>query len=141
MIAYCRIGERSSHTWFVLKYLLGFPNVKNYDGSWTEWGNLVGARGTVDRTQSPLSPKTVFCGFATRESMKPEDYSRHQQELAGWQVMIETYKLGDVYHCTIANVDPGARFARADGETKEEAESRAIEKATRYLGQTRKFEV
>ncbi len=41
-IAYCRIGERSSHTWFVLKYLLGFPNVKNYDGSWTEWGNLVG---------------------------------------------------------------------------------------------------
>jgi thiosulfate/3-mercaptopyruvate sulfurtransferase len=43
VIAYCRIGERSSHTWFVLKYLLGFDNVKNYDGSWTEWGNLVGA--------------------------------------------------------------------------------------------------
>lgn len=43
VIAYCRIGERSSHTWFVLKYLLGFRNVKNYDGSWTEWGNLVGA--------------------------------------------------------------------------------------------------
>ncbi|MDB5291624.1 MAG: Rhodanese domain protein [Phycisphaerales bacterium] len=42
-IAYCRIGERSSHTWFVLKYLLGVNNVKNYDGSWTEWGNLVGA--------------------------------------------------------------------------------------------------
>jgi thiosulfate/3-mercaptopyruvate sulfurtransferase len=41
-IAYCRIGERSSHTWFVLKYLLGFAQVKNYDGSWTEWGNLVG---------------------------------------------------------------------------------------------------
>ena len=41
MIAYCRIGERSSHTWFVLKYLLGFQKVKNYDG--TEWGNLVGA--------------------------------------------------------------------------------------------------
>lgn len=41
IIAYCRIGERSSHTWFVLKYLLGFRNVKNYDGSWTEWGNLV----------------------------------------------------------------------------------------------------
>lgn len=40
-IAYCRIGERSSHTWFVLKYLLGFENVRNYDGSWTEWGNLV----------------------------------------------------------------------------------------------------
>jgi thiosulfate/3-mercaptopyruvate sulfurtransferase len=42
-IAYCRIGERSSHTWFVLKYLLGYNNVKNYDGSWTEWGNLIGA--------------------------------------------------------------------------------------------------
>ena len=42
-IAYCRIGERSSHTWFVLKYLLGYEKVRNYDGSWTEWGNLVGA--------------------------------------------------------------------------------------------------
>ena len=42
VIAYCRIGERSSHTWFVLKYLLGYPSVRNYDGSWTEWGNLVG---------------------------------------------------------------------------------------------------
>jgi thiosulfate/3-mercaptopyruvate sulfurtransferase len=42
-IAYCRIGERSSHTWFVLKYLLGLPDVRNYDGSWTEYGNLVGA--------------------------------------------------------------------------------------------------
>ena len=42
VIAYCRIGERSSHTWFVLKNLLGFDNVRNYDGSWTEWGNLVG---------------------------------------------------------------------------------------------------
>ena len=41
-IAYCRIGERSSHTWFALKYLLGFKDVKNYDGSWTEWGNSVG---------------------------------------------------------------------------------------------------
>jgi thiosulfate/3-mercaptopyruvate sulfurtransferase len=43
VVAYCRIGERSSHTWFVLKYLLGVGNVVNYDGSWTEWGNLVGA--------------------------------------------------------------------------------------------------
>ncbi len=43
VIAYCRIGERSSHTWFVLQYLLGYPKVRNYDGSWTEWGNLVGA--------------------------------------------------------------------------------------------------
>ena len=43
IIAYCRIGERSSHTWFVLTYLLGYENVRNYDGSWTEWGNLVNA--------------------------------------------------------------------------------------------------
>jgi thiosulfate/3-mercaptopyruvate sulfurtransferase len=42
VIAYCRIGERSSHTWFVLKYLLGYPSVRNYDGSWTEWGNMIG---------------------------------------------------------------------------------------------------
>ena len=41
IVTYCRIGERSSFTWFVLKYLLGYPNVRNYDGSWTEWGNLV----------------------------------------------------------------------------------------------------
>jgi hypothetical protein len=73
--------------------------------------------------------------------LKPEDYSRRQQELAGWPITIETYKLGGVYHCTIANVDPGARFARADGSTKEEAEGLALEKAARYLAQTRKFEV
>lgn len=50
-VAYCRIGERSSHTWFVLKYLLGVDNVKNYDGSWTEWGNLVGA--PIETGESP----------------------------------------------------------------------------------------
>jgi thiosulfate/3-mercaptopyruvate sulfurtransferase len=43
VVAYCRIGERSSHTWFVLNYLLGYPHVQNYDGSWTEWGSLIGA--------------------------------------------------------------------------------------------------
>ncbi len=43
VVAYCRIGERSAHTWFVLTQLLGYPNVRNYDGSWTEWGNLVNA--------------------------------------------------------------------------------------------------
>jgi thiosulfate/3-mercaptopyruvate sulfurtransferase len=42
VIAYCRIGERSSHTWFALRYLLGYPDVRNYDGSWTEWGSLIG---------------------------------------------------------------------------------------------------
>ncbi len=43
VVAYCRIGERSSHTWFVLREILGYPNVKNYDGSWTEWGSVIGA--------------------------------------------------------------------------------------------------
>ena len=47
VVAYCRIGERSSHTWFVLKYLLGYDNVRNYDGSWTEWGNAV--RAPIER--------------------------------------------------------------------------------------------
>lgn len=47
VIAYCRIGERSSHTWFVLRYLLGYPRVRNYDGSWTEWGNAV--RAPIER--------------------------------------------------------------------------------------------
>jgi thiosulfate/3-mercaptopyruvate sulfurtransferase len=47
IVAYCRIGERSSHTWFVLTYLLGFPKVRNYDGSWTEWGNRV--RAPIER--------------------------------------------------------------------------------------------
>ena len=51
VIAYCRIGERSSLTWYVLTYLLGFSNVKNYDGSWTEWGNLVGA--PIEKTYVP----------------------------------------------------------------------------------------
>jgi hypothetical protein len=71
--------------------------------------------------------------------MKPEHHSRDERELAGWKVTVETYALGGVYHCTIANVDPGARIARADGATKDEAEQKAIEKATRYLAQTRRF--
>ena len=58
-IAYCRIGERSSHTWFALKYLLGVDNVKNYDGSWTEWGNLVGA--PIERGQAGALPPAPKC--------------------------------------------------------------------------------
>jgi thiosulfate/3-mercaptopyruvate sulfurtransferase len=55
VIAYCRIGERSSHTWFVLKYLLGIENIRNYDGSWTEWGNLIGA--PIEREASAAAAK------------------------------------------------------------------------------------
>ena len=73
--------------------------------------------------------------------MKAEGYTRRRQPLGDWTIEIETYQLGEMFYCTINNVDPGARFARADGSTREEAESRAIEKATRYLQQTRKFTV
>jgi thiosulfate/3-mercaptopyruvate sulfurtransferase len=59
-ISYCRIGERSSHTWFVLKYLLGVSDVRNYDGSWTEWGNLVGAPIETGAGQTALP--NVKCG-------------------------------------------------------------------------------
>ncbi|CAN5815143.1 sulfurtransferase [soil metagenome] len=55
VIAYCRIGERSSHTWFALHHLLGYPKVRNYDGSWTEWGNQV--RAPIERPGHPVSPK------------------------------------------------------------------------------------
>jgi thiosulfate/3-mercaptopyruvate sulfurtransferase len=54
VIAYCRIGERSSHTWFVLTHLLGLPNVRNYDGSWVEWGNAV--RVPIERPGFPAAP-------------------------------------------------------------------------------------
>ena len=53
IVTYCRIGERSSFTWFVLKYLLGYPNVRNYDGSWTEWGNLV--RNPIEKPVPPVA--------------------------------------------------------------------------------------
>ena len=71
--------------------------------------------------------------------MKAEGYNRRRQDLRGWPIEIETYKLGDVYYCSINNVDPGARFARAEGSTREDAETRALEKADRYLSQTRRF--
>lgn len=58
VIAYCRIGERSSHTWFALNYLLGFKNVRNYDGSWTEWGSLVGVP-IVKGTAPGSAPKVA----------------------------------------------------------------------------------
>jgi hypothetical protein len=71
--------------------------------------------------------------------VKAEGYERRRLELGGWPIEIETVKIGDVYHSTINNVDPGARFARAEGATREEAEQKALAKAERYLAQTRKF--
>jgi hypothetical protein len=71
--------------------------------------------------------------------MKAEEYTERQEEIAGWRVHIVTYKIGDRYYCTIDNVDPGARFARAEGTTRDEAERAALEKARKYLAQTRRF--
>jgi hypothetical protein len=71
--------------------------------------------------------------------MRAEGYSKRRQDLGSWAIEIESYKLGDVYYCTINNVDPGARFARAEGPTREDAEAKAIAKAERYLAQTRRF--
>jgi len=71
--------------------------------------------------------------------LKAEGYERRRQELGGWPIEIETYQVGPVFYCTINNVDPGARFARAEGPTREEAEQKALEKAEKYIKQTRRF--
>ena len=71
--------------------------------------------------------------------MKAEGYAKRREPLGGWDVEIETYQVGGIFYCTINNVDPGARFARAEGSTREEAESKALEKAEKYIKQTRRF--
>jgi len=68
-----------------------------------------------------------------------EGYRKRRQDLAGWSIEIESYKFGEIYYCSINNVDPGARFARAEGPTREVAEAGALQKAERYLSQTRRF--
>lgn len=71
--------------------------------------------------------------------MRAEHYRRRQEEVQSWKVTITSYKLGDRYHCTVENVDPGARIARDEGATREEAEAKALEKAAKSLAQTRRF--
>jgi hypothetical protein len=70
--------------------------------------------------------------------MKSEDFKESREELGGWAVNVVSYRIGDRFYCTIDNVDPGARFARAEGTTREEAESTARDKAARHLQQTRR---
>ena len=70
--------------------------------------------------------------------MRAEGYVRRRQELGGWPIEIETYQVGEVFYCSINNVDPGARFARAEVSTREEAEKQALAKAARYHAQTRR---
>ncbi|MGH9347144.1 MAG: hypothetical protein ACRD26_07740 [Vicinamibacterales bacterium] len=70
--------------------------------------------------------------------MKTEEFQERRDELGGWAINVVSYRIGGRYYCTIDNVDPGARVARAEGGTRGEAETAAIEKATRYLQQTRR---
>ena len=70
--------------------------------------------------------------------MKAEEHATRTLELGGWKVKLTSYKLGDVYHCTADNVDPGAWIARTQGASREQAENKAIERASELLGRTRK---
>ena len=70
--------------------------------------------------------------------MKSEDFQESREEMGGWAVNVVSYRIGDRFYCTIDNVDPGARIARAEGATREEAETAARDKAERYLQQTRR---
>ena len=72
-------------------------------------------------------------------TVRSEEFRERRDELNGWAVNIVSYRIGDRFYCTIDNVDPGARFARAEGATRDEAEAAALEKAKRYLQQTRRF--
>lgn len=69
--------------------------------------------------------------------MKPEEYSRRQQEVGRWKITVISFRLGDRYYCTVDNVEPGALLARAEGATRAEAEQAAIERATARLSRTR----
>ena len=71
--------------------------------------------------------------------MKAEHYTERRDTIDGWPINIVTYRIGGKYYCTIDNVDPGARFARAEAPTREEVERVALEKAQKYLRQTRRF--
>lgn len=72
-------------------------------------------------------------------TLRPEDYRRRQEQVAGWPVNVASYKLGDCFLCEVDNVSPGARIARAEGASREEAERRALDDAARRLGRTRTF--
>jgi thiosulfate/3-mercaptopyruvate sulfurtransferase len=126
VIAYCRIGERASHTWFVLKYLLGLEKVANYDGSWSEWGNLVGAPVEKGRSPNEGSPMTA------------EEYGGLQVEVGGWLVNLVTYRLEETYHCRADNGSEGATLTRTTGQTREESEQRALDRVRQLVARTKR---
>ena len=74
----------------------------------------------------------------TQAEMRAEDYSERTVEVDGWQCHLTSYRLGDTYYCKADNVSPGARLARATGASKEEAERKALERATELLSRTRR---
>jgi hypothetical protein len=71
-------------------------------------------------------------------TMKTEEYRSRQEEHLGWRMNVVSYRLGQRFHCTVDDFDPGARLARGEGATRAEAEQQALEKARRYLGKTRR---
>jgi hypothetical protein len=73
------------------------------------------------------------------DTLRSEEFRETKRELDGWPINIVSYRIGSTYYCSIDNVSPGARFARAEGPTREAAESTALEKAARYLKQTRRM--
>lgn len=73
--------------------------------------------------------------------LRSEDYRETKRDLDGWPITVVTYRVGDRYYCTVESVDPGARFARAEAQSREAAEAAALEKASRYIKQTRRFVV
>ena len=73
--------------------------------------------------------------------MKSEEFRERREEVGGWRINIVSYRIGERFFCAIDNVDPGARFARAEGATRQEAEATALQKATHYLKQTRRFPI
>jgi len=73
------------------------------------------------------------------DTLRSEEFRETRRELDGWPINIVSYRIGGTYYCSIDNVSPGARFARAEGPTRDAAESTALEKATRYLKQTRRM--
>lgn len=73
--------------------------------------------------------------------MKPQNYSKRKMELAGWEVNVTSYQLGNRFHCTVDNVSPGAWIAKTEGSSREEAEKKALDQARELLSRTRKFRV
>ena len=150
VIAYCRIGERSSHTWFVLKYLVGSrrrQELRRLVDGVGQPGGRSGAKavktdqGRGLRASTPQTSRRLEVQGEVQEAsgMQAEDYQRRQETAQGWPINIVSYRIGERYYCTIDNVDPGARIARSEGQTRDEAEQAALTKATKYLGQTRRF--